>query len=65
MKLFLELLPCDIVYFDKNYKDIVVLCSMSSSNSGSEENLTKMEDFNLKTACTLLPVMTGNEEVTK
>lgn len=61
------------------YKEILELCkseekSDSEGNSGSNQsidsfssvksNSDKMEDFNLKTACTLLPVMTGDEGVT-
>ena len=42
------------------YKEINDLCEQ-----GTETEIINMEDFNLKTACTLLPVMTGDEKVTQ
>lgn len=60
--------------FENTYKEILTLCDLEecpgreSDNSfnsfPSDESDTEMESFNLKTACTLLPTMTGNESVT-
>lgn len=51
---------CDI--FKLQYNDILNFCS--ETNEFTEE-VEKMEDFNLKTALSLLPIMTDEEQNTK
>lgn len=51
---------CDV--FKLHYNDVLILCTEKQISSESEEN---MEEFNLKTALTLLPLMSDDEVSTK
>lgn len=51
------------ISFDSLYNEILNLCSENSSQEAQSSE--KMESFELKTALTLLPVMTDEEKITK